>query len=76
MDASNLSTHIRSPETIEKRIAASLRDYGRFHEMIPAGDLAIIMESVVSNHFSEQKVGGFVVGIFQTVTAMEVHNYD
>jgi hypothetical protein len=51
MDASNLSTHIRSPETIEKRIAASLRDYGRFHEMIPAGDLAIIMESVVSTLF-------------------------
>jgi hypothetical protein len=73
MDASNLSTHIRSPETIEKRIAASLRDYGRFHEMIPAGDLAIIMESVVSTLFSEQKVGGFEVGIVHTVTAMEVH---
>jgi predicted DNA-binding transcriptional regulator len=73
MDASNLSTQIRSPETIEQRIAASLRDFGRFHEPIKAEELAVILESVVSTLFSEQKVVGVNVGITHSITGMEVY---
>jgi hypothetical protein len=73
MDASNLSTPIRSPETIEQRIAASLRDFGRFHEPIKAEELATILESVVSTLFSEQKVAGVNVGITHSITGMEVY---
>jgi len=73
MDALNPSSSIRSPETIEQRIAASLRDFGRFHEPIKAEELAIILESVVSTLFSEQKVGGINVGITHSITGMEVY---
>lgn len=73
MDALNPSSQIRTPETIEQRIAASLRDFGRFHEPINAGELAIILESVVSTLFSEQKVGGLNVGVTHSITGMEVY---
>jgi hypothetical protein len=73
MDASNLSTPIRSPETIEKRIAASLRDFGRFHEPIEADELAVIIEGVIVALFAEQKIGGVTVPVTSTVTAMEVY---
>jgi hypothetical protein len=73
MDALNPSSNIRSPETIEQRIAASLRDFGRFHEPIKAEELACILESVVSTLFSEQKVGGVNVGITHSITGMEVY---
>jgi predicted DNA-binding transcriptional regulator len=73
MNASNLSTPIRSPETIEQRIAASLRDFGRFHEPIQAEELATILESVVSTLFSEQTVAGVNVGITHSITNMAVY---
>lgn len=73
MDASNVSTQIRSPETIEQRIAVSLRDFGRFHEPIKAAELAIILENVVSTLFSEQKIAGVNVGITHKVSGMEVY---
>ena len=73
MNASNLSTPIRSPETIEQRIAASLRDFGRFHEPIKAEELATILESVVSTLFSEQTVAGVNVGITHSITNMAVY---
>jgi hypothetical protein len=73
MDASNLSTPIRSPETIEKRIAASLRDFGRFHEPIQAPELATIMEGVVSTLFSEQRIGGVTVPVTHSIPAMDVY---
>lgn len=73
MDALNPSSHIRSPETIEQRIAASLRDFGRFHEPIQAEELARILEGVVSTLFSEQKVGGVNVGITHSINGMEVY---
>ena len=74
MDALNPSSQsIRSPETIEQRIAASLRDFGRFHEPILAEELAIILESVVSTLFSEQRVAGLNVGITHSITGMEVY---
>jgi hypothetical protein len=72
MDALNLSTPVRPPENIEKRIAASLRDFGRFHESIKADELAIIIKGVVSALFSEQKIGGIVVPITSAIAAMEV----
>ncbi|MFZ0545477.1 MAG: hypothetical protein WAM60_08565 [Candidatus Promineifilaceae bacterium] len=72
MDASNTETSIRSPDTIEQRIAASLRDFGRFHEPIKAEELAIILEGVVSALFSEQRVAGVNVAITHSITNMEV----
>lgn len=76
MDALNSSPPIRTPETIEKRIAASLRDYGCFQEMIQADELASIIEGVVMALFSEQKIGGVTVPVTSTVTAMEVYIED
>ena len=73
MDASNLSTPVRTPENIEKRIAASLRDFGRFQESIEAADLAVIIKGVVSALFAEQKIGGVVVPVTSTISAMDVH---
>jgi hypothetical protein len=73
MNALNSSHTIRTPETIEKRIAASLRDYGRFQETIQADELASIIEGVVMALFAEQKIGGVTVPVTSTVTAMEVH---
>jgi hypothetical protein len=73
MDRSSPSAPIRSPETIEQRIAASLRDSGRFHEPIKAEELATIMEGVVGTLFAEQKIGGVDVNITQTITGMEVY---
>jgi hypothetical protein len=73
MNASNYSTQIRSPETIEQRIAESLRDFGRFREPIKAEELACILEGVVSTLFSEQKIAGLSVGIAHTVSGMQVY---
>lgn len=73
MDASNFLTEIRSPDTIEQRIAASLRDFGRFHEPIKAEELAIILESVVSTLFSEQRVAGINVDIGHSINNMQVY---
>lgn len=73
MTTSNLPTPIRTPETIEQRIADSLRDSGRFHEPIEAEELAIILENVVSTLFSEQKVGGVNFGIAHSISGMEVY---
>lgn len=73
MNSSDLTASIRTPETIEQRIADSLRDFGRFQEPIKAEELAIILENVVSTLFSEQKIGGVNVGITHTVTGMEVY---
>lgn len=73
MDPSKLSTHFRTPETIERRIAASLRDFGRFQEHIQADELAIIITGVVSALFAEQKIGGVSVPVTSSVTAMDVY---
>ena len=60
-------------KNIEKRIAASLRDFGRFQESIEAADLAVIIKGVVSALFAEQKIGGVVVPVTSTISAMDVH---
>ncbi len=73
MDASTLSTPVRTPETIEKRIAASLRDFGRFQESIKADELATIIKGVVSALFAEQKIGGVKVPVTSTISAMDVY---
>lgn len=73
MNRTNTPPPIRTPETIEQRIAASLRDFGRFHEPIKAEELAIILESVVSTLFAEQRIGGVNVGITHSITGMEVY---
>ena len=61
-----------STAPVETRIAAALRQAGRFHEDISAGELQLIMRNVVYVLFAQQRVVGLDVGLVHNVAEMNV----
>lgn len=65
--AKHFSTH-----QVEQRIAASLKENGRFHDGISSDELTVILRNIVYTLFAQQKFAGRDVSLVHNVPKMKV----